>query len=98
MRDTVSFRAAEESVPEAGETWAVLQRHGQPNSETLEDATGINIEAFLKPNGPGVKYLNGALRYLPKLKRMYTRALTANVTAELAETSLPSLSEGVKST
>jgi Leucine-rich repeat (LRR) protein len=99
MRDTLSFRSAEESVPDVNETWAVLLQHyGQPNSETLEEATEINIEAFLKPNGPGVKYLNGALRYLPKLKRMYTSALTANVTANLAGTSLPSLSERVEST
>lgn len=77
MRDTFFFRGEE---PDGTTTWSTLQKNDDGLlKEEKKAAQTINIEAFLQPNGPGIKYIVAAKLHLPNLQTMQTKALTANV-------------------
>ena len=75
MRDTFFFRGAE---LDEDTIWSMLLRH---DNKLSKEAQTINIEAFLKANGPSIKYIVEAKKrnLLQTVQTMQTETLTADV-------------------
>ena len=57
----------------------LCRRDGQPVPASWDGVTDLDIEPFLRANGPGVAHVIAAMTHLPKLERMHAHGFVVDV-------------------